>query len=67
MHRMWGFRRGNRYNGCISGAGGSFHMRFTAIDWHCDSGSVEQWREVARRVRASEARFRGGIGFYTEK
>lgn len=56
--------RNASYNSCISGAGGSFHMRFNAIDWRCNTGTVQQWREAARRVRASEARFRGGIGFY---
>ena len=56
--------RNEAYNGCISGAGGSFHKRFNAIDWRCDTGTVTQWRDVARQVRASEPRFRGGIGFY---
>jgi hypothetical protein len=56
--------RNEAYNSCISGAGGSFHKRFNAIDWRCDTGTVTQWRDVARQVRASEPRFRGGIGFY---
>lgn len=56
--------RNQAYNSCISGAGGSHHMRFNAIDWRCTTGTPAQWREVARQVRVSDSRFRGGIGYY---
>jgi hypothetical protein len=56
--------RNRPYNSCISGAGGSFHMKFNAIDWRCASGTVEQWRAAARKVRARTRDFSGGIGFY---
>ena len=58
--------RNEAYNSCISGAGGSQHKRFNAIDWHCTSGTPQEWREVARQVRSSDRRFRGGIGFYLD-
>jgi len=57
--------RNEAYNSCISGAGGSFHKRFNAIDWHCSTGTSAEWRDVARRVRSSDPRFTGGIGFYS--
>ncbi len=56
--------RAEAYNACISGAGGSFHKKFNAIDWRCDTGTVTQWRDVARQVRNSDPRFKGGVGFY---
>jgi N-acetylmuramoyl-L-alanine amidase len=57
--------RNEPYNSCISGAGGSLHKRFNAIDWRCTTGTPTQWRDVARRVRSSNSRFMGGIGTYS--
>jgi N-acetylmuramoyl-L-alanine amidase len=57
--------RNEAYNACISGAGGSFHKRFNAIDWRCSTGTSAEWRDVARSVRNSDSRFKGGIGFYS--
>jgi N-acetylmuramoyl-L-alanine amidase len=56
--------RNQSYNSCISGAGGSLHMRFNAIDWRCSSGTVVEWRAAARKLRERNDRFSGGIGFY---
>lgn len=56
--------RNQSYNSCISGAGGSMHMRFNAIDWRCTRGTVVDWRAAARKLRQSNDRFSGGIGFY---
>lgn len=56
--------RNRPYNTCIGGAGASQHMSFNAIDWRCDTGSPAEWRDVARSVRSSDPRFKGGVGFY---
>ncbi len=52
------------YNRCIGGARASQHMRFNAIDWHCDTGGPREWERVAMQVRDSDPRFRGWIGRY---
>ncbi|MGI9423682.1 MAG: YcbK family protein, partial [Hyphomicrobiaceae bacterium] len=56
--------RSERYNSCIGGASRSRHKTFRAIDWTCTSGSVSSWRAAARRVRARNSDFAGGIGYY---
>lgn len=56
--------RNEAYNACVGGAVGSHHRRFNAVDWTCSTGSVSQWRDVARQVRASDPVFTGGVGFY---
>jgi hypothetical protein len=59
--------RSEAYNSCIRGEPGSLHKRFNAIDWHCSSGTVREWQALARRVRASDSSFSGGIGFYPRR
>jgi uncharacterized protein YcbK (DUF882 family) len=56
--------RSEDYNACVGGAENSLHRTFNALDWVCDAGSVEEWRDAAHAVRASTPGFRGGIGFY---
>ncbi len=57
--------RSPQYNVCIDGASGSLHKQFNAIDWRCSAGTSSTWRGVAREVRDSHSRFRGGIGLYS--
>lgn len=56
--------RNAAYNRAIGGAAQSLHMRFNAIDWACDSGTPDHWCRIAQQVRASDARFSGGVGRY---
>ncbi|MDI7865324.1 N-acetylmuramoyl-L-alanine amidase [Rhizobiaceae bacterium n13] len=56
--------RNTAYNTCVGGEPNSLHMRFNAIDWHCDAGTVDRWHQVAREVRQSNPQFAGGIGRY---
>jgi N-acetylmuramoyl-L-alanine amidase len=56
--------RSQAYNDCISGAGGSLHKHFNAIDWRCSTGTSAQWRSVAQQVRSSKPQFLGGVGYY---
>lgn len=56
--------RADPYNRCVGGESGSLHMRFNAIDFRCDSGTSAQWHSVAKAVRASDPKYRGGIGKY---
>lgn len=56
--------RNSAYNACVGGEPNSLHMQFKAVDWHCDSGSVDQWHRVALEVRRSNPEFAGGIGRY---
>ena len=39
-------------------------MQFNAIDWRCDSGTVDEWHSAAIAVRQSRSGFAGGIGAY---
>lgn len=52
------------YNTCIGGESASLHMQYNAIDFRGSSGSAAAWHAVAKAVRASDARFTGGIGRY---
>jgi N-acetylmuramoyl-L-alanine amidase len=56
--------RSPAYNSCIGGESASLHMKFNAIDWRCDSGTVEEWHRVAKEVRLSKPAFQGGVGLY---
>lgn len=56
--------RNNAYNTCIGGESASLHMRFNAIDWHCDSGTVDSWHRAALAVRSLSSEFSGGVGRY---
>jgi N-acetylmuramoyl-L-alanine amidase len=56
--------RNASYNSCVGGASGSLHMQFNAIDWRCDSGTVDEWHSAAIAVRQSRSGFAGGIGAY---
>ena len=56
--------RAPSYNACVGGATQSLHMTFNAVDWHCVVGTPSRWAKIARQVRASDARFAGGIGIY---
>jgi N-acetylmuramoyl-L-alanine amidase len=56
--------RAPAYNDCIGGESASLHMRFNAIDFRCASGVSSDWHAVARAVRSSNAKFKGGIGKY---
>jgi hypothetical protein len=42
----------------------SLHMKYNAIDFRRVSGNPAQWHEIAKAVRASAPRFKGGIGKY---
>lgn len=52
------------YNSCIGGESASLHMRFNALDFKCATGTSTQWHTIAKQVRSSNAKFRGGIGKY---
>lgn len=56
--------RSPAYNSCIGGESASLHMKFNAVDWRCDSGTVQDWHRVAKDVRRSKPEFLGGVGFY---
>jgi N-acetylmuramoyl-L-alanine amidase len=56
--------RAPAYNSCIGGESASLHMKFNAIDWRCDSGSVHDWHRTAKEVRRSSPDFLGGVGLY---
>lgn len=56
--------RSPAYNGCISGAGGSFHMEFNALDLSNEGGTVADMHAIARNVRSGNSAFIGGIGRY---
>lgn len=57
--------RAAHYNSCIGGETNSYHMKFNAIDFRCASGTAAEWHAVARQVRSSSPRFKGGIGKYS--
>lgn len=52
------------YNSCVGGEKNSYHSSFFAIDFSCAKGSAAQWHKVACEVRASDAKFEGGVGKY---
>ena len=56
--------RSPAYNGCISGASGSYHVQFNALDLANQGGSVANMLAIARSVRAGNPAFSGGIGSY---
>jgi len=56
--------RSKRYNNCIGGVTNSAHRNFNALDFTSSSGTAFDLRKIAREVRASEERFKGGIGYY---
>lgn len=56
--------RNDAYNDCISGAANSYHKQFMALDFTAAAGTPEIWRRIAAGVRASDARYAGGIGKY---
>jgi N-acetylmuramoyl-L-alanine amidase len=56
--------RSDSYNRCIGGASQSQHKRFSAFDFVGRSGTVRDWWEAARAVRAGDNAFAGGIGRY---
>jgi N-acetylmuramoyl-L-alanine amidase len=56
--------RSASYNSCVGGESASLHMRFNAVDFRAESGTAAKWHSVARAVRASDLRFKGGIGKY---
>jgi N-acetylmuramoyl-L-alanine amidase len=56
--------RSPAYNSCIGGETASLHMKFNAIDWRCDSGTVQEWHRAAKDVRRSKPAFLGGVGLY---
>ncbi|OCK55055.1 N-acetylmuramoyl-L-alanine amidase [Bradyrhizobium sp. LMTR 3] len=56
--------RSPAYNSCIGGESASLHMKFNAIDWRCDSGTVQEWHRAAKEVRRSKPAFLGGVGLY---
>ena len=56
--------RSKRYNTCIGGAKKSLHRTFNALDFTSSSGSAFELRKIAREVRASDERYKGGIGYY---
>lgn len=56
--------RNDAYNRCVGGERKSLHKEFRAVDWHCDSGTVDQWHRVATEVRAAHRDHIGGIGRY---
>lgn len=56
--------RSPAYNSCIGGESASLHMKFNAIDWRCESGTVQEWHRVAKEVRRSKPAFQGGVGLY---
>jgi peptidoglycan hydrolase-like protein with peptidoglycan-binding domain len=52
------------YNACLDGtATNSFHMRFQALDFVCDTGTPSDWASRLRNYR-SRGLFKGGIGTY---
>ncbi|OCP05792.1 MULTISPECIES: N-acetylmuramoyl-L-alanine amidase [unclassified Ensifer] len=59
--------RNPAYNACVGGEPNSLHMQFKAIDWHCDSGSVDRWHQAALEVRRSNPEFAGGVGRYSSR
>ena len=59
--------RNASYNACVGGEDNSLHMRFNAIDWHSDAGTVDNWHRVAQDVRNANPEFAGGIGRYRAK
>ncbi len=52
------------YNSCIGGEPASLHMQYNAIDFRGSGQTAAVWHAVAKAVRASDARFTGGIGRY---
>lgn len=56
--------RSPAYNGCISGAGGSMHMAYKAIDFVGSQGTPAQWAAELRAIRF-RGLFHGGIGTYS--
>ncbi|MBY5706970.1 DUF882 domain-containing protein [Rhizobium leguminosarum] len=59
--------RNASYNACVGGEDNSLHMRFNAVDWHCDRGTVDSWHRAALDVRSSSPEFAGGIGRYSRQ
>lgn len=59
--------RNETYNRCVGGERKSLHTRFNAIDWTCQKGEPERWRDVARKIRSGDPAFMGGVGFYPGK
>jgi N-acetylmuramoyl-L-alanine amidase len=56
--------RSESYNRCVGGESRSLHTLFNAIDFRCEAGTAAQWHRVAKAVRASDPKFKGGIGKY---
>ena len=56
--------RSKSYNRCIGGATNSLHRKFNALDFTSSSGTASDLRKIAREVRNSDERFKGGIGYY---
>jgi len=56
--------RSKSYNACIGGATNSLHRKFNALDFTSSSGTAFDLRNIAREVRKSDPRFKGGIGYY---
>jgi N-acetylmuramoyl-L-alanine amidase len=59
--------RSEDYNACVGGASKSLHTEFNAIDFTCSQSTPEVWRRVANKIRASDAKFKGGIGTYSPR
>lgn len=57
--------RSPAYNTCVGGASSSLHVDFNALDFRSRHGSPSTWAQIARDVRRSDTRFKGGIGVYS--
>jgi uncharacterized protein YcbK (DUF882 family) len=55
--------RSPKYNAAVDGEDQSLHMANKAIDFHCATGTPEQWAEFLRDLRRQGV-FAGGIGLY---
>jgi N-acetylmuramoyl-L-alanine amidase len=65
--------RSPAYNMAIGGAAASFHIKFMAIDFHCKSGTAQDWGQKLKSYRGDQFdlpgvhgsfAFYGGIGIY---
>ena len=56
--------RAPAYNGCIGGAAGSQHLRFSALDFRVTGLSAAEAGQALRWMRDREGAFSGGIGIY---
>ncbi|MEM7529839.1 MAG: D-Ala-D-Ala carboxypeptidase family metallohydrolase [Pseudomonadota bacterium] len=56
--------RSEDYNACVKGKPNSLHRVFNALDFTSRSGSPARWAAIAANLRATDSRFRGGIGVY---